>query len=72
MKKWAGFAKSTNTALLYLPNKKGSTNFLSLTYIYKCIQVSCHSQLLICVQYHSMISHSPGRSLKPLWWSEMS
>ena len=55
LKKWAGLAKSANTALLYLPQKKGGINLPSLTSLYKRLQVSHQSQLLMsrdpCVRY---------------------
>ena len=55
LKKWAGLAKSANTALLYLPQKKGGMNLPSLTSLYKRLQVSHQSQLLMsqdpCVRY---------------------
>ena len=55
LKKWAGLAKSANTALLYLPQKKGGMNLPSLTSLYKRLQVSRQSQLLMsrdpCVRY---------------------
>ena len=40
LKKWAGLAKSANTTLLYLPQRMGGLNFLVLTSLYKCLQVS--------------------------------
>ena len=55
LKKWAGLAKSASTALLYLPQKKGGMNLPSLTSLYKRLQVSHQSQLLMsqdpCVRY---------------------
>ena len=55
LKKWAGLARSANTALLYLPQKKGGMNLPSLTSLYKRFQVSRQSQLLMsrdpCVRY---------------------
>ena len=47
LKKWAGLAKSANTALLYLPTRLGGLNFPALTSLYKRLQVSRQSQLLM-------------------------
>ena len=43
---WAGLAKSANTALLYLPQKKGDLNIPLISGLHKCLQVYCQSQLL--------------------------
>ena len=47
LKKWAGLAKCANTALLYLPTKRGGLNLPALTSLYKRLQVSRQSQLLM-------------------------
>ena len=47
LKKWAGLAKCANTALLYHPTKRGGLNLPALTSLYKQLQVSHRSQLLM-------------------------
>jgi len=47
LKKWAGIAKSTNVTLLYLPTKRSGLNLPALTSLYKHLQVSRQSQLLM-------------------------
>ena len=46
VKKWAGLAKSANTALLYLPQRMSGLNLPSLSALYKQLQVSRQCQLL--------------------------
>ena len=46
MKKWAGLAKSANTALLYLPQRMSGLNLPSLSGLHKQLQVSRQCQLL--------------------------
>ena len=46
VKKWAGLAKSANTALLYLPQRMSGLNLPSLSGLYKQLQVSRQCQLL--------------------------
>lgn len=47
LKKWAGLAKCTNITLLYLPTKRSGLNLSALTSLYKRLQVSRQSQLLM-------------------------
>ena len=47
LKKWAALAKSVNTALLYLPTRLGGVNIPGFTSLYKRLQVSRQSQLLM-------------------------
>ena len=49
-----------------LPSKQEGKHKLPVSHIH--LQVPSG----VLSQHHSMISHSPGRSSKPLWWSEMS
>ena len=46
LKKWAGLARSANTALLYLPCRMGGLNLPALSSLYKRLQVSRQCQLL--------------------------
>ena len=46
VKKWAGLAKSANTAILYLPRKLGGLNLPSISTLHKRLQVSRQAQLL--------------------------
>ena len=47
LKKWAGLARSANTALLYLPCKMGGLNLPALSSLYKRLQASRQCQLLM-------------------------
>jgi len=49
VKKWAGLAKSANTALLYLPQRMSGLNLPSLSALHKQLQVSRQCQLLTSV-----------------------
>ena len=44
---WAGLAKSANPNCLYLTSKEGGLSLPSLSCLYKKLQVSRHSQLLL-------------------------
>jgi hypothetical protein len=46
LKKWAGLAKSANTAILYLPQTKGGLNLPAITSFFKRLQVARQTQLL--------------------------
>ena len=45
-KKWAGLARSVNSAILYLPQKMGDLNLPLISVLYKRLQVARQSQLL--------------------------
>ena len=55
LKRWAGLAKSANTAILYLPQSMGGLNLPPPSTLHMKLQVSRQSQLLtsrdICVRY---------------------
>ena len=46
VKKWAGLARSANSAILYLPQKMGGLNLPLISVLYKRLQVARQSQLL--------------------------
>ena len=46
IKRWAGLAKSANTAILYLPTSEGGLNLPHLSTLYKKLQVSRQTQFM--------------------------
>ena len=46
LKRWAGLAKSANPNLLYLPKRDSGLELLSLSFLYKRLQVSRQGQIL--------------------------
>ena len=62
LKKWAGFTRSANTSILYLPQKSGSLNLPSMSTLHKCLQVSRQAQLLTSAD--ACVRHLAERDLK--------
>lgn len=55
VKRWAGLARSANSAVLYLPRQMGGLNLPLISVLYKRLQVARQSQLLtspdLCVRH---------------------
>ena len=55
VKRWAGLARSANSAVLYLPQKMGGLNLPLISVLYQHLQVARQSQLLtspdLCVRH---------------------
>ena len=62
MKKWAGLARPTNPAILYLPHKMGGLNLPLVSVQYKRLQVAKQSQLLTSSDH--CVRHIAERSLQ--------
>ena len=62
VKRWAGLARSANTAILYLPSKMGGLNLPIISVLYKRLQVTRQAQLLSSSD--SCVRHLAERALQ--------